>query len=187
MGGTVNRYKGISIRQQPDGSSILLLSMSGGNKQRLIDYINTSSVILERGELQRKNKFAVSTIKYIDSSLVVQVAALKKSEQDLEDFRDKSQILDATVQNTDYNQKLTEFEIQKRGIQNKLNYYDNLNQYLQNRTDYTVIQAPISSRYRRRKHSCCSRSINIFIRRTQKKRVCDESRRSSFSTNRSRY
>lgn len=140
--GTVNKYKSIAIRQEPSGSSILLLSLSGGNKQRLIDYINTSSVILERGELERKNKFAVSTIKYIDSSLVVQEKALKKSEQDLEDFKDKSQMLDAVTQNSDFNVKLTEFEIQKRGIQNKLNYYDNLNNYLLNKTDYTVIQAP---------------------------------------------
>lgn len=139
---TVNKYKNISISQDPPGSSIMLLSLSGGNKQRLIDYINTSSVILERGELQRKNKFAVSTIAYIDSSLVVQERALKKSEQDLEDFRETSKIVDATVQNTGFNQKLTDFEIQKRGIQNKLNYYDNLKSYLQNRTDYTVIQAP---------------------------------------------
>ncbi|WP_438961876.1 polysaccharide biosynthesis tyrosine autokinase [Nonlabens sp.] len=140
--GTVNRYKGISISQEPLGSSILKLSLQGKNKQRLIDYINTSSIILERGELKRKNKFAVSTIKYIDSSLIVQEKALKKSEQELEDFRDKSQILDATVQNSDFNKKLTDFEIKKRGIQNKLNYYDNLKTYLQTRTDYTVIQAP---------------------------------------------
>lgn len=141
-GGTVNQYKGIRIVQEPSGSSILKLSLSGGNKQRLIDYINTSSVILERGELERKNKFAVSTIKYIDSSLVAQEKALKKSEQDLEDFKDKSQMLDAITQNSDFNQRLSEFEIQKRGIQNKLNYYDNLKSYLKNKTDYTTIQAP---------------------------------------------
>lgn len=140
--GTVSRYKDIAIRAEPSGSSILKLSMQGGNKQRLIDYINTSSIILERGELERKNKFAVSTIKYIDSSLVLQEKALKKSEQELEDFKDKSQMLDALSQNSDFNQKLSEFEIQKRGIQNKINYYDNLKSYLQNKTDYTVIQAP---------------------------------------------
>ncbi|GAK77421.1 tyrosine-protein kinase Wzc [Nonlabens ulvanivorans] len=141
-GGTVNRYKGISISQEPKGSSILKLSLQGKNKQRLIDYINTSSVILERGELQRKNKFAVSTIKYIDSSLIAQEKALRKSEQELEDFKEKSQMLDAVSQNSDYNQQLTEYEIQKRGIQNKLNYYNSLKSYLQNKSDYTAIQAP---------------------------------------------
>jgi len=139
---TVNKYKQIRISQEPKGSSILKLNLSGTNKQRLIDYINTSSVILERGELERKNKFAVSTMKYIDSSLVVQEKLLKDSEQELEDFKDKSLLVDAESQNSDFNQKLTDFEIQKRGIQNKLNYYDNLRSYLQNKTDYTVIQAP---------------------------------------------
>jgi tyrosine-protein kinase Etk/Wzc len=140
--GTVNRYKNIAIRPTPEGSSILLLSLTGGNKQRLIDYINTSSVILERGELERKNKFAVSTIEYIDSSLIIQEKALKRSEQNLQDFKDKSQLLDALTQNSDFNKRLTDFEIQERGIQNKINYYNNLKSYLKNRTDYTVIQAP---------------------------------------------
>jgi len=140
--GTVNSYKNIAIRPAPDGSSILLLSLTGGNKQRLIDYINTSSVILERGELERKNKFAVSTIEYIDSSLVLQEKSLRKSEQDLEDFKDTSQLIDVLSQSSDFNQRLSEFEIEKRGIQNKLNYYDNLKSYLKNKTDYSVIQAP---------------------------------------------
>ncbi|WP_213520213.1 polysaccharide biosynthesis tyrosine autokinase [Nonlabens sp.] len=140
--GTVHNYKSIAINPSPEGSSILLLSLSGGNKQRLIDYINTSSVILERGELERKNKFAVSTIRYIDSSLVLQEKALKKSEQDLEKFKDKSLLVDALTQNTDFNKRLTDFEIQERSIQNKINYYNNLKAYLKNKTDYTVIQAP---------------------------------------------
>ncbi|MFB0903943.1 MAG: polysaccharide biosynthesis tyrosine autokinase [Nonlabens sp.] len=140
--GTVNSYKNITIRPAPDGSSILLLSLTGSNKQRLIDYINTSSVILERGELERKNKFAVSTIEYIDSSLVLQEKALRKSEQDLEDFKDTSQLIDVLSQGADFNQRLSEFEIEKRGIQNKLNYYDNLKSYLKNKTDYSVVQAP---------------------------------------------
>jgi tyrosine-protein kinase Etk/Wzc len=140
--GTVSSYKNITIRPAPDGSSILLLSLTGSNKQRLIDYINTSSVILERGELERKNKFAVSTIEYIDSSLVLQEKALRKSEQDLEDFKDTSQLIDVLSQGADFNQRLSEFEIEKRGIQNKLNYYDNLKSYLKNKTDYSVVQAP---------------------------------------------
>ncbi|MFT7082181.1 MAG: capsular exopolysaccharide synthesis family protein [Nonlabens sp.] len=140
--GTVNSYKNITIRPAPDGSSILLLSLTGSNKQRLIDYINTSSVILEQGELERKNKFAVSTIEYIDSSLVLQEKALRKSEQDLEDFKDTSQLIDVLSQGADFNQRLSEFEIEKRGIQNKLNYYDNLKSYLKNKTDYSVVQAP---------------------------------------------
>jgi capsular exopolysaccharide synthesis family protein len=140
--GTVNRYKNIAIKPAPAGSSILLLSLTGGNKQRLIDYINTSSVILERGELARKNKFAVSTIEYIDSSLILQEKALRKSEQDLKDFKDSSQLIDVLSQSSDFNARLSKFEIEKRGIQNKLNYYDNLKNYLKDKTDYSVIQAP---------------------------------------------
>lgn len=139
---TVMGYKGISVRQVPEGSSILSLSLEGKNKARLIDYINTSSEVLVTEELRKKNKFAVSTIQYIDSSLQKQSALLKESESDLESFRNNSQLVDAATQSTDFNQKLTDFEIQKRNLLNRLNYYENLETYLQRRTDYTAIQAP---------------------------------------------
>ncbi|MEP0481469.1 MAG: sugar transporter, partial [Nonlabens sp.] len=140
--GTVSRYKGISILQKPTGSSIIQLSLRGSNKDRLVDYINSSSIVLEKGELERKNKFAVSTIKYIDSSLIAQAEAIKASENELEDFQSKSQLVDAAVQNSDFNAKLTDFEFQRTNLQNKLDYYNNLRNYLRDKTDYTAIQAP---------------------------------------------
>jgi len=139
---TVNGYKNIAVSQQPAGSSILNLSLQGLNKQRLIDYINTSSEVLVAEELRKKNKFAVSTIKYIDSSLQRQSALLKESESELEVFRGNSQLVDAATQSSDFNEKLTSFEIQNRDLVNRLNYYENLETYLQQRSDYTAIQAP---------------------------------------------
>lgn len=139
---TVNTYKEISILQKPEGSSIIQLSLKGTNKQRLIDYINSSSVVLEKGELERKNKFAVSTIAYIDSSLVAQVEAIKLAENELENFKSSSQLIDAGMQNTSFNQKLTNYELQRTDAQNKLDYYSNLRNYLSDKTDYTSIQAP---------------------------------------------
>ncbi|SCX91967.1 protein involved in gliding motility EpsB [Nonlabens sp. Hel1_33_55] len=140
--GTVMRYKGIAVSQQPTGSSILSLSMQGLNKKRLIDYINKSSEVLVTEELRKKNKFAVSTIKYIDSSLQQQSKLLKESETELAAFRDNTQLIDATSQSTDFNSKLTGFEIQKRDLLNRLNYYETLDTYLKRRSDYTAIQAP---------------------------------------------
>ncbi|WP_194852166.1 polysaccharide biosynthesis tyrosine autokinase [Nonlabens antarcticus] len=139
---TVMGYKGISVSQQPEGSSILAMSLQGRNKQRLIDYINNSCEVLVTEELRKKNKYAVSTIEYIDSSLQKQSALLKESESELEAFRGNSQLVDAASQNTDFNDKLTGFEIQKRDLLNRINYYESLETYLQRKSDYTAIQAP---------------------------------------------
>lgn len=140
--GTVNTYKGIQVQQTPDGSSILRLSLDGRNKARLIDYINTSSKVLERDELYRKNKFAISTIKYIDSSLVAQAKMLKESEDELDAFKSNSGLIDLTSQSATFNSQLTDLEIQRRDLENRMNYYNRLRNYLQNKTDYTGIQAP---------------------------------------------
>ncbi|MEN8816306.1 MAG: polysaccharide biosynthesis tyrosine autokinase [Nonlabens sp.] len=138
----VNNYKDIAISQKPEGSSIIELSLRGNNKQRLIDYINSSTIVLETDELERKNKYAVSTIKYIDSSLVAQADAIKQSEQELQDFRSSSKIVDISEQNTGFNEKLSNYEIQRTDLQNKQDYYNNLRNYLLTRTDYSTIQAP---------------------------------------------
>jgi len=140
--GTVSTYKDIQVRQIPEGSSILRLSLDGRNKARLIDYINTSSKVLERDELNRKNKFAISTISYIDSSLVAQAQVLKESENELDAFKSNSGLIDLTSQSTTFNNKLTDLEIQRRDLDNRMNYYNRLRSYLQNKSDYTGIQAP---------------------------------------------
>ncbi|MFT6417695.1 MAG: hypothetical protein ACJARZ_003064, partial [Dokdonia sp.] len=67
--GTVRSYRRIEVRQQPAGSSILELSLTGPNKFRLIDYLNASVVVREKDQLERKNLFATNTIRFIDSSL----------------------------------------------------------------------------------------------------------------------
>lgn len=139
---TVNKYKEIQVTQKPEGSSILQLSLDGLNKARLIDYINTSANVLQRNELNRKNKFAISTIRYIDSSLVAQAKLLKESENELDDFQNIAGLIDVTSQSQDYNRKLTDIEIQRRDLERRMNYYDKLRTYLENKTDYTGIQAP---------------------------------------------
>ncbi len=139
---TVTKYKEIQVTQKPEGSSILQLSLDGLNKARLIDYINTSANVLQRNELNRKNKFAISTIRYIDSSLVAQAKLLKESENELNTFQSSAGLVDITSQSQDYNRKLTEIEIQRRDLERRMNYYDKLRSYLENKTDYTGIQAP---------------------------------------------
>ena len=138
----VKEYQQIIIQPNPEGSSILEMSLTGTNKYKLVDYINTSSVVLEKAELLRKNKFAISTIQYIDSVLAAEKDALQSAEQALKDFNNKSNFVDAGAQIQNLNDRLINFESRREALLNTQRYYTSLKTYLQRNTDYSNIQAP---------------------------------------------
>ena len=66
----VNRFKNkINIGPFSPSSSVLRLFLTGTNKAKIVDYLNTTASILSETELERKNLYATNTIKFIDSSL----------------------------------------------------------------------------------------------------------------------
>ncbi len=84
----VKGYMGVNVRPE-NSSSVIKLSMIGGNKARMVDYLNGSVEVLERDMLERKNLFATKTIKFIDSSLALKSQELRLAEDELNAFKNK--------------------------------------------------------------------------------------------------
>jgi hypothetical protein len=61
--GTVAGYKGIDVRSNDKGGSIITLGMQG-NKARMVKYLNSTVEMLIRRQLDSKNQFATNTIFY---------------------------------------------------------------------------------------------------------------------------
>ena len=137
----VGTYRGMGI-SNGDGSSVLNLSQTGLNKARIVDYLNGSVKVLSENMLKRKNLFATKTIRFIDSSLAVQAAELKRVEDELNDFRNQNSVLDISSESSDLSGKLSTLDVQKEEIRRQLTYYDNLEEYLQSRNDYSNVPAP---------------------------------------------
>lgn len=51
----VGQYKGISVSPESQSSSVLRLSLTGGNKAKIVDYLNGSVAVLSENMLKRKN------------------------------------------------------------------------------------------------------------------------------------
>ena len=93
--GIVEDYKkNIKIEPLGKSSSVLKLSLSGTNKSKIVDYLNTTVAVLSRTELERKNLYATKTIKFIDSSLQAVGANLNKFTTDLNTFRQTNKVFD---------------------------------------------------------------------------------------------
>jgi len=144
--GVVNNYKGkISVAPyNKTSSSILTLSLTGNNKQKLVDYLNATTVILSKTDLERKNQYATNTIKFIDSSLSIVNTELKAITDTMNAFRKQTKMFNVDEELLQISEKISDLELREEENQSKLQYLDILADYLRTKTDYTKIAAPTS-------------------------------------------
>lgn len=140
--GAVGRYRNVAISPDGQGSSVLNLSQTGLNKARIVDYLNGSVAVLSENMLKRKNLFATKTIRFIDSSLAAQAKQLKAVEAELNNFKNRSSLLDVSDESKNLSSKLADLDVKKEDIRRQIAYYDNLKEYLQTRDDYSNVPAP---------------------------------------------
>ena len=143
--GVVEDYKeNIKIEPLGKSSSVLKLSLSGTNKSKIVDYLNTTVAVLSRTELERKNLYATKTITFIDSSLQAVGANLNKFTTDLNAFRQTNKVFDIDAEMLEINERIKTYEATIEADDLKLTYLNALEGYLNNKTDYSEIAAPSS-------------------------------------------
>ena len=140
--GRVKKYLNMNIRPESSGSSVLRLRLIGLNKAKLVDYLNTSVQVLSENMLERKNLFATKTIRFIDSSLAQQSKELGNVEDELNAFRSKNEIFNLESEGQELSGKLNTLDLRKEAINQEINYYNTLEDYLTTRTDYRNVPAP---------------------------------------------
>ncbi|NRB58751.1 MAG: sugar transporter, partial [Winogradskyella sp.] len=140
----VNKYKStVKIETSSrDASSVLRLSLIGLNKSKIVDFLNATTDILKKTELERKNLYATNTIKFIDSSLSTVGVQLKDVTDEMDNFIKTNKIYDVKTEINQYAEQLKSYDQEKLSEQSKLNYLNNLEDYLRTKTDYTKIAAP---------------------------------------------
>lgn len=90
----VQKGQNISVEIDPKAASILVLSMQGPNKNRIVNYLNTTVHTLIKTQLDRKNQFATNTIEFIDSTLVSMGNQLKETGDELTSFNKRNNIVE---------------------------------------------------------------------------------------------
>lgn len=139
---TVANYRGIAIKADDKGGSILTLSLQGTNKARLVNYLNATVKMLIKRQLDSKNQFATNTIAFIDSTLVSMESQLKETGNELKAFRKDKNIINIEDGGAKFSDKILEYDVQKDEIERKMAYYNSLKAYLKNSVDYSKLPAP---------------------------------------------
>jgi len=140
--GTVAGYRGIAVDADKTGGSILTLSMQGGNKARMVDYLNSTVKMLIKIQLDGKNQFATNTIRFIDSTLVAMESQLKQTGNELKSFQKDKNIFEIQDGGLKVSDKIINFDIERDQITRKIAYYNSLKSYLNNSADYSRLPAP---------------------------------------------
>lgn len=138
----VKKFQDLDVMPETKGSSILKLSLSGHNKKKLVDYLNTTIQVLSEDMLNRKNLFATKTIRFIDSSLAEKSKELKSVEDELNQFKINNDIIDLTAESSEIRKRLSSLDLEKNDIRRQIDYYNRLENYLRNRKDYADVPAP---------------------------------------------
>ncbi len=140
--GVVSKYRAINIQPESQGSSVLNLRLNGNNKAELVDYLNATVQVLGEDVLERKNLFATKTIQFIDSTLAIKTGELSEVQSELDAFRDASSVYDLSTEGQEISSKLTVLDARKSTIEQQIEYYNTLEDYLLSRTDYSTVPAP---------------------------------------------
>ncbi|MFV5685840.1 polysaccharide biosynthesis tyrosine autokinase [Flavobacterium sp. GB2R13] len=140
--GTVSSYKGINIKSDDKGGSIITLGMQGTNKARMVEYLNATVKMLIKRQLDSKNQFATNTIAFIDSTLIAMESQLKETGNELKSFRKDKNMYDVEDGGAKFSEKILEFDVTKDEVTRKMAYYNSLKSYLKNSVDYSKLPAP---------------------------------------------
>ena len=140
--GTVSSYRGINVKSDEKGGSIITLGMTGTNKARMVEYLNSTVKMLIKRQLDSKNQFATNTIQFIDSTLVAMESQLKETTNELKSFRKGKNIYDIEGNGAKFSDKVLEYDVKKDEISRKIAYYNSLKSYLKSSVDYSKLPAP---------------------------------------------
>ncbi len=138
----VKKGQNVSIEIDPKAASILVLSMQGPNKNRIVNYLNTTVKTLIHSQLDRKNQFATNTIEFIDSTLVSMGNQLKETGEELTNFNKRNNIIEIEKGGENISAQLLEYDVMRDQINRKIAYCNSLKSYLRNSVDYSKLPAP---------------------------------------------
>jgi len=132
----------LNVKPKDKNSSILILKLKGTNKAEIVDYLNTTTGLLQKQILDDKNKFAINTIKFIDSTLKFIQTDLSTAAKELKNFVKNKSVLNLDDPTARLFEKVSDLDQKKSTINLKQVYYQHLLSYLNNKTNYESLPAP---------------------------------------------
>ncbi len=111
-------------------STIIKLSLEGTNKKKDMVFLSRLIDIFLDNNIERKNKEAERTIKFIDDQLIGISDSLSITEDKLQKFRSKNRVMDISAQGQQIIEQAMNLENERAKLVIESNYYEYLAEYL---------------------------------------------------------
>ncbi len=125
-----------------DGANVIQLSLIDGSAERAKDYLNELIKVYLNLNLEQKNRFTENTVRFIDSQLSQVLDSLNTAGKNFTDFRSKNGIINLSEEANNIAEKLKELESQKATVKQKVNYFENLKNYIGSAEKTNLIATP---------------------------------------------
>lgn len=147
INGLVNQYLNKTNAYIERGPSIMVITTTGSNKEKEMDYLNQLTKEFLLSNLDKKNQMLTNMLGFIDIQLQAFGEDLSITEQKLEEFRKSNQFMQldqkigALLKNLDSESK------DRKNFLLDLDYYNYLSNYVKEREDLEDIVMPASMGY----------------------------------------
>ena len=123
-------------------SNLIVVELVTNHLQRDVDYLNQLGRVYLQFGLDEKNRIANNTIKFIDDQITGVDQSLQVAGDQFSSFRARNRTVDLGQEASAVVEKLKQIEVERSNLQLKLEYYNNLKFYLQNRDENKDLVAP---------------------------------------------
>lgn len=136
-------YQGnLDVKIPAPESDVLNVELKGENEMRNVDYLNALGNTYLKFGLDQKNQSAVNTLSFIRSQLSGVADSLHKSGDRYTDFRTRNKVVDLTTEGAMVLQKVEDIDKQESLLKLKMDYYNGLNQHLNDQDQLKSFVAP---------------------------------------------
>jgi tyrosine-protein kinase Etk/Wzc len=123
-------------------SDVLTVELKGENMMRNVDYLNELGNTYLKFGLDQKNQSAINTVTFIRSQLHEVADSLHSSGDRYTDFRTRNKVVDLSTEGSMVLQKVEEVDKQEGLLRLKMDYYNGLNQHLNDQDKLKSFVAP---------------------------------------------
>jgi capsular exopolysaccharide synthesis family protein len=139
----VSKYRGlIYVTPSLKETSILEVTARDNNIFRAIDFLDKVAEEYQQDNLDRKNKNAQRTMDFISSQLQNISDSLWISENELQQFQTKTNVMNISFQSQQVLEQMNELDKEKSELENRNKYYTNLKEYINSGQNLESIIAP---------------------------------------------
>ncbi len=138
-----NEYRStLGVQPYSEGSSILFISSTGTNHQKIVKFLDTLCEVILEHNLDRKNDMATRSIVFIESQLETISDTLDKVQNRLSSYRKANRFLGPTEFSEKLADKYYESESEMKMINMRIGYYEYLRENLNASVDFEQFMLP---------------------------------------------